>query len=434
MKKIYLKLAASVMSILMAFTMIIGATYAWLTLSKSPAVNGINVTISGGKTIMLAADLTATATDAEGKQITVHYPGAFSNSLNFDRYDTYDYLEEVSGLSPVSTADGLYWILPAYDEETGVLKKVSRFTVDDTLENANVTGEHSGSYIYLDFWMVSPGVEYKVRVSTDTQNNTGSFLMELPEVEETEGGSLQLVDTPGVVAASARVGFLTNSDTAGTEGMTAYISSEDYNSQYKSLQGVYQEKGQKPSGDYQFAIYEPNATMHPSEDLEDGDYIITKPLWYNSYGNTILEEDISSRLMIQTANTWREFGGSSKLEQFFNGWIANKDDMTAEKAASGLYTECLKGQPAAYVKSGDFYRSTAALYAAAENGVVRGENMSNMTAGATDDCVITTLAPNIPQRIRMFIWLEGQDADCANIGSVAASGFALGIEFSGADQ
>lgn len=434
MKKIYIKLAASIMSILIAFTMVTGVTYAWLTLSSNPAVNGINITISGGKTIMLAADITGTVTDAEGNQVIIHYPGAFSNTLDFSKYDTYDYLNEVSGLSPVSTADGLYWLLPAYDEETGALKSFDKFTVDGTLEYANVTEETEGSYIYLDFWIVSPGTEYNIRVSTDMKNDTGSYLIELPAAEEAENGKLQLADTQGIMETIARVGFLVNRDIAGTEGMKAYIASKDYNVQYASLQGVYQEKGQKISGEYQFAIYEPNAVRHPSEALNDGDYVITKPLWYNPYGNTILEKDISDRLMVQSFNTWKTLGDGLQLEQIFQAAIMNKENITADKATSMFYNDYLEGQVGAYVKSGNFYKSTADLYAAAENGIVSAESMDGMMAGATDDCIITTLTANTPQRIRMYIWLEGQDVDCANTTSVAASQFALNLELSGADQ
>ena len=47
-------------------------------------------------------------------------------------------------------------------------------------------------------------------------------------------------------------------------------------------------------------------------------------------------------------------------------------------------------------------------------------------AGATDDIYMIELEKNVPQRIRMFIWLEGQDVDC--IEQIAASSFAVNIE------
>ncbi|MBO5068749.1 MAG: hypothetical protein J6C37_00050 [Roseburia sp.] len=433
MKKIYLKLAASAMSIMVALTMIVGASYAWLTLSQSPTVNGIQVAISGGKTILLAADLTKTVTDANGNEVTVHYPGEFSNYLNISKYESYDYLKKLSGLSPVSTADGLYWLIPVYDEDTAALKDFCEFAVDGTLQYANVTENAGGNYIYLDFWVVSPGTEYNLRVSTDTKTNEGSFLIELPGVEEIEDG-FRLADTEGIVASSARIGFLVNADTAGTETMAAYAASENYNTQYKSVLGVYQEKGQTATREYQFVIYEPNATSHPSATLTDGNYIITKPLCYNPYGDYISEEDVSSRLMVQEASTWKAMGEDLAMNQILQTAIVNKQELTAEKAEAALYTELLQGQVAAYVKSGNFYKNTADLYGAASGTTVSAASENLETAGATDDVVITTLKANTPQRIRMYIWLEGQDADCTNSESVSASSFALGLELSGADQ
>ena len=51
------------------------------------------------------------------------------------------------------------------------------------------------------------------------------------------------------------------------------------------------------------------------------------------------------------------------------------------------------------------------------------------TANATDDVYIVRLEKNVPQRIRMFVWMEGQDADCVN--SAEASSFAFRIELAG---
>lgn len=434
MKKIYLKLLASGFSIIIAFTMVIGATYAWMTLSQSPVVNGINVTIGGGKTIMLAADYTKKVKDDQGKEITVHYPGAFDSTLDISQYESYDYLKNLAGLSPVSTADGRYWMIPVYDEETGELCPTADFHVDKTLENGNVTEKKNGSYIYLDFWMVSPAAAYEIRVSTDTRSETGSFLMELPGVMEAEDGSLQLEETAGITEAIARVGFLVNTDTAPTEAMSAYLSSEDYNRHYKSLQGVYQEKGQEPSGDFQFSIYEPNGVKHPSEDYQEGDYVITNPLSYNPYGDTIMEQDIRDRLMVQEKNTWKSWGNSSRLEQMFQSYVINKKELTPEMAEQSFYREQLLGQIGSYVKCGGFYKNVGALYEKEQEGVITANQMNLMLAGASDDAKITTLSPNIPQRVRMYIWLEGQDVDCTNTASVGAGTFALNIELAGADE
>lgn len=434
MKKIYVKLAASVISITMALTMMVGATYAWMVLSKSPVIQGINVSIGGGRTIMLAPDIVETITDEQGNAVTIHYPGKFESTLNFSDHEEYDYIKELSGLSPVSTADGRYWVIPAYDEETGELKPIDQFKVDGLLENANVEKTMTGSYIYLDFWVVSPGTEYNLRVSMDTKKQIGSYLIELPNVEEAESGTLQLAETVGIVESTARVGFLVNSDEADESVLNAYSESEDYNNQFDILQGVYQEKGKKVSGEYQFSIYEPNALKHPAEHLNDGDYVITKPLRYNPYGNSIEEENIENILMIQDGNTWVTSEDETLFKQIFKTSIANKGQLTTEEAKKVFYQDYLQGQISAYVKSGQFFKRTDALYASATDGIAKAEAINVARAGATDDAMITTLKKDTPQRIRMYLWLEGQDIDCVNNSSVDSSGFCLNLEFSGADQ
>ena len=240
MKKIYTKLAASVLAVVVSLAMIGGVSYAWLTLSESPAVNGINVTIAGGRTILLAPDVTKTVTTGDG-EVTVHYPGKFSDTLNLSKYESYDYLNTLAGLLPVSTADGIYWFIPAYDESNR-LKAVSEFEIDGSLQYANLQKAADGCYAYLDFWIVSPGSEYNIRVDTDTRSHTGSYLIELPEAKAADG-SFVLAETPGLIGASARVGFLVNTETGSNEGMQSYTESPDFDSRYSKLLGQYSEPG-----------------------------------------------------------------------------------------------------------------------------------------------------------------------------------------------
>ena len=72
MKKIYSRLLAITLTLVLSATMIVATSYAWFVLSDSPAVNGIQVTIGGGNTILVAADLTETRDGA-----VYHYPDRF---------------------------------------------------------------------------------------------------------------------------------------------------------------------------------------------------------------------------------------------------------------------------------------------------------------------------------------------------------------------
>ena len=54
---------------------------------------------------------------------------------------------------------------------------------------------------------------------------------------------------------------------------------------------------------------------------------------------------------------------------------------------------------------------------------------TDASGGSAEDISIVKLEKNFPQRIRMFVGLEGQDADCVN--SAADAGISINIEFAG---
>ena len=86
-----------------------------------------------------------------------------------------------------------------------------------------------------------------------------------------------------------------------------------------------------------------------------------------------------------------------------------------------------------YVVKGEFIKRTSDLYALGSSGYVTDDNISIINqAGATDDVYITTLEKDVPQRIRMFVWLEGQDIDCND--SIENVNFAISIELAGSNK
>lgn len=435
MRKIYIKLASSLLAVIVALVMVGGVSYAWLTISDSPAVSGIQVAIGGGNTILLAADVCCTVQDEYGNDVVVHYPAAFDETLNFSQHESYSYLNTLTGLIPVSTADGVHWIMPMYDESTGALQDISEFTVDSTLSGANGTEEGEGHYIYLDFWVVSPGSDYELHVSMDTKTGEGSFLMELPEAKETAEG-LTLGDTFGRVASTARVGFLANSMVSSNAAVAAYVQSREYDGRFKTLLGDYAEPGAftpVAASLQNFVVYEPNALLHPWTPEQSGNYILTRPLGYDEMTDTIAETEFT-RVTIQDNSAWRHDGEELWLEEIFQASVAGRQSLREEEATAKFYHNYLGGQVAPYVASGNFFANTAAMYGNAdETGTVSAStiNETMLRAGATDDVQIISLRRNTPQRIRMFIWLEGQDADCTNTDAMSAVSFALGVELSG---
>ena len=96
-----------------------------------------------------------------------------------------------------------------------------------------------------------------------------------------------------------------------------------------------------------------------------------------------------------------------------------------------FYGTYLQGQISPYVTKGAFIKKTSDLYKFGSSATAK-ELASLDSKGATEDVYIIKLERNVPQRIRMFIWLEGQDVDCVD--SVRSSSFAVNIELAGGTQ
>lgn len=444
--KRYTKLLAAGFLLLTAMVMVIATSYAWLTLSENPTVEKIQVTIGGSSTVMVAPDITCT--DEDGN--VYHYPGAFSDTLRFSDYEQYDYLKNAAGLVPVSTADGQTWFLPTYygpeDEEVvsgvasvGQIRPVEDFKADYLLEHTNLSSgqtdlAQSGSYLYLDFWVVAPIDGYKLRVSTGV-DSIGTYVIDMIGPEQTEDG-YTLTDVNAQTAACVRIGFLVNENTVLDNSMLHYSSSDGFNDQYSKLRGIYSDPGFSPlySDMTSFTIYEPNADLHPQSVMdsqgnliEDGQYAITSPV-----GIGPVATSVSNRLTVQLKNTWIGAGEEPLIAQMFQTFLRERDlqEETVDSLKESFYSQYLLYP---YLNKGKFVSNSAALYAAATNGIVDAQGISGLLqGGATEDVYMTELWSGIPQRIRMFIWLEGQDVDCTN--SAMNGSVAVSIELAGSNE
>lgn len=436
MNKILLKLVASGVALALAAILVLMTSYAWFTLSTSPEVGGIQVNISDN-TILVAPDLTETE---DGK--TFHYPGTFSDTLNFSIEESYGYLRSLTGLTPVSTADGIHWFLPAGEDTTGkkvyeVLRsdgQTGRFLMDSTLQYGNLELDQSiqpeGSYIYLDFWVVAPDADYTLRVST-SEDEGGSFLVELPQATRDVTGSYTMNSSSGIASAVARVGFLANGEMVEDQSMLYYQRSRTFNNRYKSLRGNYQERGEAadPERRYRFSIYEPNGDFHPGDDtLLDG-YFTTRPVGLAD--GIPAEVSVQNQTAVQLHTKWLADDNGRYIDQMFQTYLTGKDvsAMEPEEVSRDFYRS-FQGQLSAYVSKGEFIRSSAQLtdLSREQLDLLNTEGFT----GAAEDVYIINLEQNIPQRIRMFIWMEGQDVDC--IQNTSAIDFVLNLELAGSNQ
>ena len=451
MNKIQLKLITVALALVLSVSVVAASSYAWMVLSANPVATGIQVAIGGGNTILVAPDVTVEGQDGH----IYHYPGDFSDKMNFGQQEAYAYLKEIGNLNPVSTINGIDWILPVYysgnDPQvqqgmvaSGTLKDISEFKVDSELSYANIPAEetekvHEGHYVYLDFWVVSPGGDYKLRVSTGVQEpDGGSFAIDVPEVKKTDTG-YTLVQPEGSAASTVRIGFLANDLMLTDDTMLLYKDSRQYDERFLRLKGIYQEPetGTVYLDQNRFTIYEPNGDYHPSGVAEDGTYVETRPL--GLIQGRIMDLGSRANLTVQKKSTWKYAtpeSQSTALEQRFQTalYAGTWKNLSADEIRDAFFNSYLQGQVSPYVQTGAFLRHTGNLYTSLStgNGTVSAETLEADNVGATDDIYIIELERNVPQRLRMFVWLEGQDVDCVD--SVGSSRFAISIELASGDN
>lgn len=373
-----LKITAAVLLVLAAASLVGAATYAWHILSVAPEAGGMQITVGAAKVIQVAPDVAA----ADGS----HAPGTFGDTLDITKDANYDYLNGLAGLTPVSTADGVHWYLPQYGDAADGMEGPTAFTEDENLAHANLPAEHAaaaqeGSYYYMDFWVSAPE-DFNLRLAAGDSKSAGSYALTLPLPQKSAEGGWTLDYNAGLAAQKClRLGFLTGLDS--DEGTS-------------------------------FLIYEPNGT-------DSGTYTVTTP-------QSAAEETgaISGHLTVQQTSQWKQESLNDAFAQFVKSADTDLVNKEALAVARQFYTKALGGQYRPYVTSGQFYQRAADLYENAENA----ENAP--ISGAAADGVILRLKANEPQRIRLFVWLEGQDADCINDAQNALLG--IHLELAGSDQ
>ena len=441
MNKTFAKLMAISVSTVITLVIVVASSYAWLNMSTAPSVAGLQINIGSKNTILIAPDIQRSVDGA-----TVHYPGAFSETLNFSRANGYDYVQELVPLSPVSTADGIHWYFPRYTE-SGQTSEEEPYLADATLQYGNATvlpddDAVSGGYAYVDFWIVSPS-RCNLRVSAG-DGDGGSYMVGLPYPTEDENGEYTLDFSAERLADYARVGFLVNDQKITDSSMNEYVHSDVYNEHYSKLKGVYQEKGAEwNSYPARFTIYEPNADSHgedgayllSKDGLEyvhcpDGGYAATYPL--GEVNGVVEPVDVSTRVTAQRSTEWLKANDTEyRLEQMFGTYLYGTSETDMYKLADEFYRGYLGYQCGTLLDKGAFIENTDNLMRAADkNGVVAPQTLDQLsTAGATDDVVIIELEKNVPQRIRMFVWIEGQDVDCT--ANKTSGGLLLNLELAG---
>lgn len=392
-RKSVTKLITAVLLVVVTLSLLAAGTYAWFFLSTRPEAGGMRVSFGGRNTIQLAPDLVS----PEG----MHYPGEFAYSLAMNA-------SAFGVLTPVSTADGVHWALPQYADLSGFGRRLDSYTIETDLSHANLAagsaGAAEGAYAYIDLWVIAPQ-DCRLRVSTGTKANEPAGCFALPAPKAAEGAEgYELAPMSYETCSSLRVGFLVDERDAN-EAFLQYRESEGFDQRVVSLKGNYESAYETAP---RFTAYEPNADLHADPAL-DGQYKTTSPIGADGQPTTVKDG-----LSAQAKTVW-----SPLLGELFAASLTGKTIASAAEAEAAFYGDYDQGL-AYYMSKGLFYENAA---------LTDGESLGEGGSGATMDVYIAELEANVPQRIRVFIWLEGQDVDCVN--GAMAGDLLLRLELAG---
>ncbi|MBQ2794484.1 MAG: hypothetical protein IJF04_00510, partial [Oscillospiraceae bacterium] len=172
------------------------------------------------------------------------------------------------------------------------------------------------------------------------------------------------------------------------------------------------------------------ADYHPAKEEYSGCYVPTTPLAINAEDGYIWD-----KLAVQLSSGWKETtnGETEIAQKLKTATIASGAPKENANLFTDFYVKTLQGQIAPYVAKGQFIKHTEnlknSLLATGSDYIAIGDSSNIDTSGAAEDTYIIKLERNVPQRIRMFVWIESQDVDCS--ASAGSGAFAVNIEFAG---
>ena len=442
------KVYASLVLIVISISMMVTVTFAWFTLSTAPEVGMIQVSIGGDNTIMIAPNIIKTFSINETEAIVVNYPGMFKKTLDFSEFDIYSSALS-STLVPVSTIDGWNWFVPRQDNNGNqvVVDSIDDYELDNRFVYSN---KKNGGYVYLDYWIMSPLDNCFIRICSgeyDYEQNsiseTGTYVVQLPNAikDSTSKNGYSLDDSYQSLASSVRVGFLVDdTSTIINEPMLAYMESPGYLDSVSKLKGGLDKENTK------FLIFEPNGLMHPNENssvvlsgtgvnvvtAHEGEYWFTRPIGINSNGDYDVKT-ISENLVIQGNSSWKVIDNDLMINDLFQAYLDSSlnDSFTLKNHSNYFYSSYLSNGYLQYINSGSMVSDTWYLYLSSNDGkYVEKDVIENVeTSNVVDSSYIVRLEKNVPQRVRMFIWMEGQDVDCGS--GAADQQIAIRLELAG---
>ena len=418
MNQIKMKLILSLSGILLGLAMIAGASYAWFSISVKPEVRSLTIQMTpmnDQRPFDLSIDYGVKGADA-----------TWTNELILE--ELFAETKKNGFLRPISTADGEHWYLATYDSKGNVsgFREVPLSQVANQTYSATGDKDYSNYLMYVDFWVRNrQGSKYDLLLNnpdsvTDSEQYYGSYVLWTPAEDSTgkwiktgTGGSTKLQGNDAM--ASTRIGFTMLEDINKTG--TATPCNED------------------------FFIYEPNGDMR-SRALVDylksttikengkspSEMGTLKYIYSGSSDNTVAGYEttyltqngkfFTTMVPRKTSSGWelvdiKSVLGNRIASQKTSSW--NEEKLAAMENETRITSKAL-----------DLNKIGALGVTGTANAAGITDWSATTTANRT---AITSINGGEIKKIRMFIWLEGQDIDCWN--QIADGNIFVNLEFFG---
>lgn len=402
MKQLKFKIVMSVAGILLGITMIASASYAWLTVSVTPEIQRLVITVTpSGKEVPFEFSINYDDVGFNEEAAT------WTTELHLNEQDQNGKPKKYT-LQPISTIDGTHWYLPKYSAD-GNVKGFWQLPNDRMSAWANKPNTKDNYLYYVDVYVRTRNKDkaQEMIISNPIINNLSagehhfaSYVLWDPEWVENADGTTTIKDNDAM--ASVRVGFqYTTLDTDGkTEKSTGPFFIYEPNADMRSQDFMAFLNGQAGASQMQDQIYVYNGTEKEADivkeyqdNYKEGEYYPTYVPKYDStapekYKLVNVNTELGNRLVAQEKSSW----DTSKLVQ--------GQTPTSDAIKTGTIGElCI---------------------------VEGGELKPTATTSRKE---LTTVTHGTIQKMRLFIWIEGQDIDCWN--QVADGNLYVNLEFMG---
>lgn len=383
------KLGMALAGLLLSLVLLTGAAYAWFSISTAPEIQGIRMQVTRtGKEYPFELSLDY---GEMGDQ------ASWTTQLHLDAL-----LGKMNTLRPVSTCDGQNWYLPIY----GANGNVTGFTrIDNIGEYSNLADANTNYFTYADIWIRTrdKDTDYQVKLS-----NPLDLAGVKAEGKETDFGTYVL----------SRPRWKEGRPVTGDDAMACLRIG------FQFLTGGGESEEQREE---KFYIYEPNAEMRSAAIKAFVEANAEQQKGNDSIGYLFTQGEGGADSI--TAKTYIDQYADRK--QVF-------DTMVPRLKPGGQGQE--EGYTLVSPDSQDDIVLIRQMTSSWKNGLTQGSKISSKDIGAigafidgnmqeTDTPPMTTLTEGTVKRLRLYIWLEGQDIDCWN--QIAGGSIYANLELTG---